>query len=333
MRILTILAAVVAALAGVPAAADQPKLTIYTYNSFTSEWGPGPVVTPVFEARCGCRIEWVALEDGAALLSRLQLEGEKTAADLVLGLDTNLTAEAAATGLFAPHGMDLKALTLPIAWTDPDFVPFDYGYFAFVYDSAALKSPPKSFAELAGPGAEPKLLLQDPRTSTPGLGLLLWVKQIYGDKAADAWRNLAPKILTVSKGWSESYGLFQKGEAPIVLSYTTSPAYHLMVDKTDRYRSLDFPEGNYLQVEVAGMLKTSAHQDLARQFLDFMVSAEFQKAIPTTNWMYPVGDIGTDLPQVFRDLPKPAKTLLYPPEEVAAHRQAWIQEWLDIVSR
>lgn len=333
MRFLLGLVVAIAALAGVSAQAETPKLTIYTYNSFTSEWGPGPIVTPLFEARCGCRIEWVALEDGAALLSRLQLEGEKTAADLVLGLDTNLTAEAAATGLFVPHGLDLARLTLPIAWTDADFVPFDYGYFAFVYDSATLKSPPKSFAELAAPGAEPKLLLQDPRTSTPGLGLLLWVKQIYGDKAADAWRSLAPKILTVSKGWSESYGLFQKGEAPIVLSYTTSPAYHLMVDKTDRYKTLDFPEGNYLQVEVAGMLKTSAHQELARQFLDFMVSPEFQKAIPTTNWMFPVTDIGTDLPPVFRDLPKPAKTLLYAPEEVAAHRQAWIREWLDIVSR
>ena len=333
MRILTFLtAAALAVSVGFAAAADQPKLTIYTYNSFTSDWGPGPIVTPLFEKQCGCKIEWVALEDGAALLSRLQLEGDKTTADLVLGLDTNLTAEATATGLFAPHGIDLKGVTLPIAWTDPDFVPFDYGYFAFVYDSQALKSPPKSFAELASPGAEPKLLLQDPRTSTPGLGLLLWVKQLYGDKSADTWRNLTPKILTVSKGWSESYGLFQKGEAPVVLSYTTSPAYHLMVDKTDRYKTLDFPEGNYLQVEVAGMVKTSQHQDLAKQFLAFMVSADFQKAIPTTNWMYPVTDIGADLPQVFRDLPKPAKPLLYAPEEVAAHRQAWIQEWLDIVS-
>lgn len=334
MRVLWFLfAALTVAFAGVSASADQPKLTIYTYNSFTSEWGPGPLVTPLFEKQCGCKIEWVALEDGAALLSRLQLEGDRSAADLVLGLDTNLTAEAAATGLFAPHSLDLKGLSLPIAWTDPSFVPFDYGYFAFVYDSEALKSPPNSFAELVMPGAGPKLLLQDPRTSTPGLGLLLWVKQIYGDKSAEVWRSLAPKILTVSKGWSESYGLFQKGEAPIVLSYTTSPAYHLMVDKTDRYKALDFPEGNYLQVEVAGMLKTSQHQDLAKQFLAFMVSPEFQKTIPTTNWMYPVTDIGADLPQVFRDIPKPAKSLLYSPDEVAAHRQAWIEEWLDIVSR
>src|SRR5262245_36125211 len=106
-----------------PARADTPTLTIYTYNSFTSEWGPGPAVTKAFESTCGCTLEWVAVEDGAALLSRLQLEGRNTRADVVLGLDTNLTAEATATGLFAPHGMDLSSLKLPIAWKDTNFVP------------------------------------------------------------------------------------------------------------------------------------------------------------------------------------------------------------------
>ena len=63
------------------------------------------------------------------------------AADIVLGLDTSLTAEATATGLIAPHGLDLAGLQLPIAWNDPQFVPFDYGYFAFVYDKTKLGQP------------------------------------------------------------------------------------------------------------------------------------------------------------------------------------------------
>jgi thiamine transport system substrate-binding protein len=321
--------------AALPAARadEKPVLTVYTYNSFTSEWGPGPVLEKAFEGNCACDINWVALEDGAALLARLKLEGKNTKADVVLGLDTNLTAEAKATGLVAPHGVDLSALTLPIAWDDAAFVPYDWGYFAFVYDSEKLKDPPKSLADLIDGKDAPKVILEDPRTSTPGLGLVMWLGEVYGDKAGEAWAGLKPKILTVSKGWSEAYGLFTQGEAPIVLSYTTSPAYHQIVEKTDRYKALVFPEGNYMQVEVAAAIAGSAHADLAKSFLQFLISPEAQKVIPTTNYMYPVRDIGADLPPEFTALPKPEKSLLLPADEAAKHRDDWIKSWVEAVSQ
>jgi thiamine transport system substrate-binding protein len=329
LRRCALLAAVIAISAAAPASADQPTLTIYTYSSFVAEWGPGPVLQKEFEASCACKIEWVALEDGAALLSRLKLEGDKTDADIVLGIDTNLTVETKATGLIAPHGVDLSAVKLPIAWNDADFVPYDYGYFAFVYDSQTLPKPPQSLAELVSASDGPKLIYMDPRTSTPGLGLLLWVKEVLGDEAAGAWKNLAKKTLTVTKGWSEGYGLFLKGEAPLVLSYTTSPAYHQMMENTDRYKAVNFAEGNYMQVEVAARLKTSDQPELAQKFLAFLVSHAAQEKIPTTNWMYPVVDLGDALPEAFRKLPLPTKTLLMPEDKVAANRTAWIDEWLN----
>jgi thiamine transport system substrate-binding protein len=328
-----ILSAALFATAGAAsAAADAPKLTVYTYSSFVSEWGPGPKITPVFEQQCGCKIEWVGIGDGAGLLSRLKLEGEKTPADIVLGLDTSLTAETEATGLIAPHGIDVSAVKLPVAWDDKNFVPYDYGYFAFMWDTQQLKDPPKSLADLAAGGDAPKILLEDPRTSTPGLGLMLWLKTVYGDKAADAWKGMAPKILTVSKSWDEAYGLFTKGEAPLVLSYTTSEAYHVMEEKTERYKALVFPEGNYMQVEVAGMLKTSKHPELAKQFLQFLVSKDFQAVIPTTNWMLPVTD-GVTPPEFATSVPQPQKALLLPAQDVAEHRAAWIKEWLEAVGQ
>src|SRR5262245_63143637 len=116
MRVLIAALAAIFMTAGAAQAADPPVLTVYTYNSFTSEYGPGPAVQKAFETECGCKLEYVAVEDGAALLSRLLLEGKNTKADIVLGLDTNLTAEAVATGLFEKHGLDLSGLKLPMAW-------------------------------------------------------------------------------------------------------------------------------------------------------------------------------------------------------------------------
>ena len=338
MRLKTILASTILASACVAAATPafaegKPVLTVYTYNSFTSEWGPGPALEKAFEANCACDLSWVALEDGAALLSRLKLEGKDTKADVVLGLDTNLTAETKATGLIAPHGADLSALALPIAWNDADFVPYDWGYFAFVYDTEKLPNPPRSLAELIDGKDAPKILIQDPRTSTPGLGLVMWLREVYGDKATDAWAGLKPKILTVTKGWSEAYGLFTQGEAPLVLSYTTSPAYHQIVENSERYQALVFPEGNYMQIEVAARIEGSAQPELAKSFLQFLISPEAQKVIPTTNYMYPVRDIGADLPAQFTALPKPTKSLLLSSEDAAANRDPWIKEWIESVSQ
>jgi len=320
------------ALTGLPAAAKD-TLTIYTYDSFTADWGPGPLVKKAFEAECDCTVKFVGLEDGVAILNRLKLEGGKSNADIALGLDQNLIAEAEATGFFAPAGIDTSALKLPIAWSDKTFVPYDYGDFAVVYDSDKIKTPPKSLDELVNGDANQKIVLEDPRTSTPGLGFLLWMKAVYGDKAGAAWAKLAKRVLTVTPGWSEAYGLFTKGEVPMVLSYTTSPAYHIMEEKTHRYKAAAFAEGQYLQVEVAGLLAASQHKALARKFLAFMISPGFQDVIPTTNWMFPAGKTSKPLPAAFDELVKPTKTLMLPPKEVAAKRKAWIAEWLNAMSK
>ncbi|MDQ0457389.1 thiamine ABC transporter substrate binding subunit [Rhizobium paknamense] len=318
-----------AALSGTAHAADAEDkvLTVYTYESFISEWGPGPKVKASFEKTCGCRVDFVGVEDGVALLNRLKLEGASTKADLVLGLDTSLTEEAKKTGFFAPHGIDVSAASVPGGFKDDVFVPYDYGHFAVVYDSQTLKSPPKSLKELVEGDPSQKIVIEDPRTSTPGLGLLLWVKSVYGKDAPAAWAKLKNRVLTVTPGWSEAYGLFTKGEAPMVLSYATSPAYHMVSENTDRYKAAEFSEGHYIQIEVAGLLKDAKHQDLARDFLKFMLTPGFQDEIPTNNWMMPVARTSQPLPDAFSKLIQPKTTFLMSSEEVAAHRKEWIEEW------
>ncbi len=329
MRFPTLAAGLLAASA-LAATADTPVLTVYTYDSFVSSWGPGPAVREAFEAECGCELNFVGVGDGAALLARLQLEGARSPADVVLGLDTNLTARAEATGLFAPHGVTAD-LDLPIDWDDPLFLPFDWGWFAFVHDRERLPEPPGSFAELIT--SDLSIVIQDPRSSTPGLGLLMWVEAVFGDEAPAIWEGLAPRVLTVTSGWSEAYGLFLDGEADMVLSYTTSPAYHLIAEGDDSKAAAGFEEGHYLQVEVAGVLASSNQPELARQFMEFMVSDAFQSIIPTTNWMYPAVIPAEGLPEGFETLHRPEVSHLFSPEEAAARRDSALDVWRNALSR
>ncbi|HTJ56266.1 MAG TPA: thiamine ABC transporter substrate binding subunit [Devosiaceae bacterium] len=327
----TLVVAVLALFATSALAAEQPTLTVYTYQSFASDYGPGPAIKKGFEAQCHCTLDFVSIDSAISALRRVQLEGATTKADVLLGLDTSISGEARATGLFAPHGLTLTGLDLPTNWTDPDFVPFDYGYFAFVYDTTKVKNPPKSFEDLIAEPASFKIALEDPRSDTPGLGLLLWIKAAYGDKAPEIWKGLKPHIATMARSWDDAYGLFLKGDADMALSYTTSPAYHAIEENKPNYAFAAFSEGHYPQIEVAGILKSSRQQDLARQFLTYLTSADAQKIIPTTNWMYPVRDIGADLPAAFNTQAKPAKILSLDEKTITANKAKWIDEALTAI--
>ena len=326
MKYLTFAAGVFGASA---ALAQTPELTVYTYDSFVAEWGPGPQIETAFEAVCNCDLTLVAAGDGAALLARLQLEGDRTEADVVLGLDTNLVPAARETGLFAPHGAN-ATLDLPITWDDDTFLPYYWGYFAFIHNTD-LANVPQDFLELAA--SDLSILIQDPRSSTPGLGLLMWVKAAYGDDAPAVWAALTDNIVTVTKGWSEAYGLFLDGEADMVLSYTTSPAYHIIAEDDTSKDAAAFDEGHYLQIELAAPLAGSDQPELAAQFMQFITTDAFQSVIPTTNWMYPAVMPADGLPAEFDTLVEPRNALLIPEAEVTELRAQALAEWLDALSQ
>jgi thiamine transport system substrate-binding protein len=307
-------------------------LNVYTYDSFASEWGPGPKIKENFEAQCDCELNFVALDSSVGILSRVQLEGSSSEADVLLGLDLNVMEAAKETGLLSKHLVDTSAVTTPGGWSDEYFVPFDQGYFAFIYDSEKLKTPPTSLKEIVE-NQDLRVIYQDPRTSTPGLGLLLWMKSVYGEEAAQAWEQLASHTVTVTKGWYDGYSLFLKGESDVVLSYTTSPAYHIVAEGETKYRAAEATEGFYPQIEVAAMLKNAPNKALAEEFMQFILAPGFQNTVATGNWMYPVTDNIDPLPEAFTSQPQPTKVLTLPATEVAAKRKQWINEWLDATTR
>ena len=314
-----------------PSHAQERTLTIYTYDSFAADGGLGPALRPLYEKRCDCSIDFRVFEDAGTILNTLKIERNQSTADLVVGIDNNMSAEA--KQFFLPHGLGRnysRLFDLPVPWTDSFFVPFDFGWFAFVYNKTRVTSAPQSFAELLN--APLRLVIQDPRTSSPGLGLLLWVKQIYGNRAAQAWQDLFPKIVTVTQGWSEAYGLFLQGEVDMVFSYTTSPAYHTIVENNRDYRAALFEEGQFVQIELAAIAKTTRQPDLARDFLRFLVSPAAQELVATHNWMFPV--LGKDQkvtpPETFDEIRQRMKsipTLTMPSGKVLQNRKAWIAEW------
>jgi len=320
------------------ALARNPKkeadLTIYAYDSFVSEWGPAGKVIPKFEKKYGVKVEVVSVGDAGQVLSRAILEKNKPNADIVLGIDNNLLSKALDTDILEQyHSPNLERIPDELVFDKSYHVtPFDYGFFAVVYDSNSITDPPKSLEDLAKPAFRKKIILEDPRTSSPGMGFLLWTIAVYGNRYLEYWKRLMPNILTITEGWDSAYGLFTNGEAPMVLSYTTSPAYHVEYENTTRYRAAIFKEGNYLQIEGMGILKGAKHPGLARKFIDFTLTDDFQKEIPLTNWMFPV-DPKVELPKSFNYAPKPEKMFSLDTFTIEKMQERWINDWLTVAAR
>ncbi|MFP4153071.1 MAG: thiamine ABC transporter substrate-binding protein, partial [Alkalispirochaeta sp.] len=142
----------------------------------------------------------------------------------------------------------------------------------------------------------------------------------------DFWQDLEPNILTITSGWSEGYGLYSQGEAPIVLSYETSPAYHIAYEETERYRNLIVGDGGYAQVEVMGITTDAPNGENARRAVDFILSREFQREIPLNQFMFPVREDVT-LPDAFTALDRPERSVFLDVAEVDANFERWLADW------
>ncbi|MGB9757989.1 MAG: thiamine ABC transporter substrate-binding protein [Candidatus Bipolaricaulaceae bacterium] len=322
-------------LAAVAVLGVAKELVVYTYDSFVS-WGPAQAIKERFEAMFpDVRLTWVAVGDSSEMLARLiaELRLGTTQADVFLGLADVELPRALANEVFLPYDpakIPNLADVPPELLFDPTghVLPYDHGYVTFVYDSESLplELVPKSLDDLLRSELRGKIIITDPRTSSPGLSFLLWTIAHYGEGWLDYWRRLIPNLLTITKGWSEAYDLFLAGEAPIVLSYSTDTAYSYIEHGSLRYRVIT-PDGEaYRQVEGMGIVRTTKEPELAHAFLNLVLSPEIQELIPTTQWMFPV-NARAKLPAGYEYAVIPEKPVSLDPELVGAKLEEWLDLW------
>lgn len=311
------------------------EITVYSYDAFCGDWGPGQKIVDSFKEKTGISVNLVSAGDAIEMLTKVELEKSNPMADVVIGISDDMAMKAYNSNLFESYDS-------PVLVDIPDFLkfddqnrllPFDYGNFAFVYDTKRLDKEdiPKSLNDLTDPKYKDKIILIDPRTSSVGLGLLIWTREVFGDNYLSWWDQMRDNALTITEGWSSSYGMFTSGEAPITLSYTTSPVYHVMYEDSTRYQTIIFEDGHSATIEGVGLLKSSEKKELAKQFIDFLLS-EGQLDIATANSMYPTNS-KTQLPSAFDWAPKPEVTLSLEASDIEDNLDTWLNEWTKVMSK
>ncbi len=315
-------------------AAEKPVLTIYTYDSMVSEYGIGPKIVPKFEAQCNCKVNMVAKGDAGQVLATSVLEKGNSRADVIVGVDNSLISKALEADIFEQFTpSNISNVPEDLRFDNTGYLtPYNYGFVAFVYDSEKITFPLDGFDSLLDLRLRKKVVIENPRSSSPGLALLLWTVKVYGDPGyKEFWRKFRPNILTVTAGWDEAAGLFSVGESPIYLGYATSPPYYVLYEGKKNYLAAEFKEGHYIQIEGMGIAKGTKNRALAEQFIEFAISEKFQSEVALNQYMFPINK-DTNLPNAFDYAIKPKTTLELDPNLVSQKQEEWISEWEKIIS-
>lgn len=309
----------------------KSDLTIYVYSSFTDNLKNS--IKSYMKDNHGIDTVFEVFEDTGPMVTTIIREKDNPKADLVIGVDNSFGLDILDAGVLVPYKpKNIRYAKSNLVFDNTyNLIPFDYGFVTINYNSEKLKDTtiPKSMKDLSSNIYEKRLALISPLTSSTGRIFLFETIARYGeDGYLNFWKSIKPSITNITSGWSDAYyGLYVQGESDLVISYSTSPAVHVIYDNTDKYKSILFDDKAYIQVEACGIIKNSGNVDFAKLAVDYILSKDFQEMIPDNQFMYPV-NAEADIPEVFRKYaPVPSDTMLLETAYIKDNIDKWLEDW------
>ena len=313
------------------------KVTVVTHDSFAV---PDAVVAQ-FEQETGIEVTFVAPGDAGALVNQLVLTKDAPLGDVAYGVDNTFATRALDEDVFAdyvssaPAAADAAkyAIDGSTALTAIDFSDVCLNYDIAYFEGKGI-AVPQSFDDLLEPEYRGLLSVTNPATSSPGLAFLLATIAAKGDGWQEYWSRLSGNGLRVTASWSDTYysdfsAPNYGGEYPLVLSYASSPPFEVIDGEPTTAALLD---SCFRQVEYVGVLKGAAHPEAAKRVVDWMLSDDFQAALPENMYVYPVS-AAVEVPAEWKQYaPLAATPWSVPAADIDANREQWIKDWTAVVT-
>jgi thiamine transport system substrate-binding protein len=328
---------------GIPVTAEPRTLTIMTHDSFSAS----EAVIQTFETQNHVKLKFLTSGDAGTALNKAILSKGNPLADVFYGLDNTFLSRALAEDIFEPYQAPLLSAIPDTFKLDPNYraLPIDYGDICLNYDKAFFAErnlpPPQNLSDLLKPEYRSMLVVENPASSSPGLGFLLATIGAFGEeKYLDYWRGLVENDVLVVNDWEQAYyTAFSRygGTRPIVVSYGSSPPFEVIYaeqpieEPTTGVISAD--RSCFRQIEFAGILKGTQNRDLAEKWLDYMLSPAFQEDIPLQMFVFPVNPSAHLDERFTRFLVVPEQTAQVSPQDIAAKRDTWVKAWTEAVLR
>jgi len=326
------------------------KVTVLTYDVFALS----DSMLSDFTNRTGIEVEIIKVDDSGTVLARALQTKDNPIADVIVGIDNSFLQVALDNELFT-NLYNAKIPELHVEATTPysgNFVvPYDWGRVCINYDTTFVDgenvTAPTSLWDFTNDTWDGKVVVQNPRTSSPGRSFMLATVDYFANDADDStdftdwWSAMKANDVIVTDGWTEAYETHYSGgygqwydgfvgNANAVVSYCHSPGVEAFYgDNWTTSVALTLDRASFLQVEYAGIAKGAAHPIDALVFIDEMLATGVQSTISTTNFMYPA-DVNYTLPSengylYHTGVPNQDSSLTA--EEIGAGIDEWLNQW------
>jgi thiamine transport system substrate-binding protein len=325
-------------------APGQTELILVTHDSFAASED----VIQEFEKANNAKVRILKSGDAGTMLNKEILAGASNPlGDALFGVDNTFLSRALKADIFETY-MANGIRQIPAQFKlDPKFrvTPIDYGDVCLNYDIGWFKQKnvpaPQTLEDLAKPQYKSLLIVENPATSSPGLAFLLATIGHFGeDKYLDYWKQLRANDVAISDSWDDAFNnrftLSPNGDRPVVVSYATDPAAEVFFSNG---KYAEPPNGLianhqacFKQIEFAGVLMGAKHPDLARKFIDYMLSVRFQNDIPGQMFVFPVNS-QAKLPDWYKFAVQPKNDVTLSPDQIDANRDKWINAWTQVMLR
>jgi thiamine transport system substrate-binding protein len=228
---------------GTDADATTPSdtVTLVTHDSFALSDG----ILEEFEEETGLTVTVNAAGDAGTLANQLVLTKDAPLGDAVFGIDNTFASRVTDEGVLAG-----------------DLVQIDRGDVCINADKEWFAEQsldvPETLADLTEPAYQGLLVVTNPATSSPGLAFLLATVGAFGETGfGDYWQALRENDVKIVDSWEDAYfvdfsAADGQGDRPLVLSYSTSPAY--TVNDAGESTTSALLETCFRQEEYAGVL-------------------------------------------------------------------------------
>lgn len=313
-------------------------VVLVTHDSFAL---PDDLISR-FESDTGLTLDVRTQGDAGSMVNQLVLTKDAPIGDAVFGIDNTFASRAIDAGVLSPYRTRLPAGAEQYTVGDSgDLTPIDVGDVCVNADLTWFAdhglAVPKTLEDLTKPEYKGLLVVENPATSSPGLAFLLATVGAFGADGWQAyWHELVDNKVDVAASWSDAYyvdfsGPSSDGDKPLVVSYASSPPYEVP-DGAETAPTTALLDTCFRQVEYAGVLTGAKNPDGAKKVVDWLLSPAVQAAIPESMYVYPV-DSSVELPESWVTYaPMADKPYTVAPADIAAHRDAWVKAWTDLVA-
>jgi iron(III) transport system substrate-binding protein len=253
-----------------------------------------------FTKQTGIKINRIeAGED--ALLARIQSEGERSPADVLITVDAGRLWRAEQMGLFQPVKSAALEARIPASFREPGGQWFGFSMRARVIAFSKARVQPgeiPTYESLAEPKWKGRLCVRS-SSNVYNLSLMGALIEQLGEAQAEAWaKAVRANMAREPKGGdTDQLKAVAAGECDVAISNhyyyarlarSAQAADRAVAEKVGIVFPNQAGRGAHVNISGAGVLKHAPHRDAAVRFLEYLASDEAQRYFADGNNEWPV---------------------------------------------